>query len=178
MGRHPHLSAFAVEGPDDIDVVNRSLASTGTAHLADRPFSTLSGGEKQRVVIASALAQLMPADGATTAAEGTVLLLDEPTASLDLGYQLEMASLLGTLHRRSGVTMVVSTHDLNFAVGVCDQLVLLRDGGVIAAGPTDTVLTADNVRALYGVETHVARHAATGRLLVVPIDRTTSGTRR
>ena len=175
MGRHPHLNAFAVEGPDDIRVVNRSLASTGTAQLADRPFSTLSGGEKQRVVIASALAQLMSADRDDAAAEGAVLLLDEPTASLDLGYQLEMVSLLRALHQRSAVTMVVSTHDLNFAIGICDQLVLLRDGEVIASGPTEAVLTADNVSALYGVETDVTRHATTGRLLVVPIDRTTSG---
>lgn len=175
MGRHPHLSAFGVETPDDIRIVTRSLASTGTEHLVDRLFSTLSGGEKQRVVIASALAQLIPTRGDEATAEGTVLLLDEPTASLDLGYQLGMMSLLRALHQRSMVTMVVSTHDLNFAVGICDQLVLLRAGEVIAAGPTEVVLTADNVRSLYGVETDVSRHEATGRLLVVPHDRKMSG---
>ena len=171
MGRYPHLNAFGVETPDDIRIVTRSLVSTGTGHLVDRLFSTLSGGEKQRVVIASALAQLMPTRGDEAIAEGTALLLDEPTASLDLGYQLEMMSLLRALHQHSMMTMVVSTHDLNFAVGICDQLVLLRAGEVIVAGPTELVLTADNVNALYGVEVDVSRHETTGRLLVIPRDR-------
>ena len=97
-------------------------AATGTAHLASRPYATLSGGEKQRVVI-SALAQ-----------SPDVLLLDEPTASLDLAYQLEVASLLSRLNRDRGVTMVLATHDLNLAASLCDSLVLLRAGRVLAQG--------------------------------------------
>ena len=100
-----------------------------------------------------------------------MLLLDEPTASLDLGYQLEIAGPLQSLSDRRGITLVVSTHDLNFAVAVCSELVLLRAGRVIASGPTDRVLTEANLRALYGGEVDVARHAATGRLTVVPVGR-------
>ena len=84
-----------------------------------------------------------------------ILLLDEPTAALDLAYQLEVATLLRDLQRRTSIAIVVSTHDLNFAAGLCRTLVLLKDGVVLAAGPTAEVLTAANIRALYGVEAEV-----------------------
>ena len=124
MGRHPHLGMFAVEGPDDIQIAQDALAATGTSHLAERPFHELSGGEKQRVVIAAALAQ-----------SAQLLLLDEPTASLDLGYQLEISALLSRLNQEHGVTMAISTHDLNLAASICRELVMMRDGRVLAAGP-------------------------------------------
>ena len=158
MGRHPHLGVFAVEGPDDIRIAEDALAATGTSHLAERPFHELSGGEKQRVVIAAALAQ-----------SARLLLLDEPTASLDLGYQLEISSLLSRLNREHGVTMAISTHDLNLAASICRELVMMRDGRVLAAGPTVDVLTPANVMALYDVEADVHVHAETGHLTVVPV---------
>jgi len=163
MGRYPHLGPFALEGPADLELARTALEATGTLPLAHRPFTTLSGGEKQRVVIASALAQFEPGG------VGQVLLLDEPTASLDLHYQLEVAALLRRLHADRGLTIVVSTHDLNFAASVCRELVLLRDGQVIAAGPTREVLTPDAVRALYGVAADVRWHDAAGHLTVVPL---------
>jgi iron complex transport system ATP-binding protein len=158
MGRHPHLGLFQIEGPADIAIARDALGATGTAELESRQFNTLSGGEKQRVVIASALAQ-----------SSDILLLDEPTASLDLGYQLEVASLLLRLNRERGVTIAVSTHDLNFAASVCQRLVMLRAGRVIATGTTSEVLTPEHVRALYDVTADVHVHGATGRLIVVPI---------
>ena len=121
MGRHPHLGVFTVEGPEDIRIAREALAATGTADLADRPFHELSGGEKQRIVIAAALAQ-----------SAALLLLDEPTASLDLGYQLEVSSLLLRLNQDHGVTMAISTHDLNLAASICRELILMRDGKVLA----------------------------------------------
>jgi ABC-type cobalamin/Fe3+-siderophores transport system ATPase subunit len=136
------------------------MASTGTSALADRPFDQLSGGEKQRVVIAAALAQ-----------SARLLLLDEPTASLDLGYQLEVSSLLQTLNRDHGVTMAISTHDLNLAASICRELILMRGGRVIAAGPTHDVLTPENVRRLYDVEADVHVHEDTGHITVVPVRR-------
>lgn len=160
MGRHPHLGAFQLEGPDDIAIARETLAATGTAHLADRPYMTLSGGEKQRVVIASALAQAPH-----------VLLLDEPTASLDLAYQLEVASLLSRLNQQRGVTMVLATHDLNLAASLCSSLVLIRSGQVLAQGPTREVLTGTMIRQLYDVEADVQFHEPSGHLTVVPIRR-------
>ena len=160
MGRHPHLGVFQLEGPEDLAIARDALAATGTADLAGRPYMTLSGGEKQRVVIASALAQ-----------SADVLLLDEPTASLDLAYQLEVASLLSRLNRERGVTMVLATHDLNLAASLCDSLVLLRSGRVLAQGPTREVLTGALVQQLYDVEADVRFHEGAGHLTVVPIRR-------
>ena len=169
MGRHPHLGLFAVEGPDDIRIAEDALAATGTGHLAERPFHELSGGEKQRVVIAAALAQMRARSSALSAP--SVALLDEPTASLDLGYQLEISSLLLRLNQDHGVTMAISTHDLHLAASICRELVLMRDGRVLAAGPTAEVLTPDNIKALYDVEADVHVHTETGHLTVVPVRR-------
>jgi iron complex transport system ATP-binding protein len=161
MGRHPHLGVFEVEGPHDLAVAREALSATGAAHLEERDFATLSGGEKQRVVIAAALAQATE-----------VLLLDEPTSSLDLGAQLEIAHLLADLNHTRGVTIVVSTHDLHLAAGICRDLVMLRAGQVVAAGPTAEVLTSAHLRELYGVDAEVHLHEGTGQLTVVPVRRT------
>jgi len=158
MGRHPHLGPFQLEGPADFAIARESLIVTGTAHLAERSYMTLSGGEKQRVIIASALTQATE-----------LLLLDEPTASLDLGYQLEVASLLGRLNRERRVTMVLATHDLNLAASLCDRLVVMRSGRVLAHGPTADVLTGAMVQQLYDVDADVQFHPRAGHLTVVPV---------
>jgi len=173
MGRYPHLHAFELEGPADLEIARRMLAATGTATFEDRMFRTLSGGEKQRVVMASALAQFETSSGSLDpGANGTrVLLLDEPTSSLDLAFQLETAALLHRLNRDHGITIVVCTHDLNFAAGLCHDLVLLCDGRIVADGPTDAVLTPETVGAVYEVNVDVRRHPASHRLTVVPLAR-------
>ena len=161
MGRYPHLGPLELEGAADQAIARQALAATGTAPFETRRFSTLSGGEKQRVVIASALAQA-----------SDMLLLDEPTAALDLAYQLEIAALLRDIQQRIPIGIVVSTHDLNFAAGLCRTMVLLRSGSVIAAGLTEAVLTRENIRQLYGVDADVHHHADAGHLVVVPLRRT------
>jgi iron complex transport system ATP-binding protein len=168
MGRYPHLGPFQIEGPADIAIARDALAATGTDRLEDRQFSTLSGGEKQRVIIASALAQVRTDGGS----RGTFLLLDEPTAALDLAYQLEVAALLRDIQRHMPIGIVVSTHDLNFAAGLCRTMVMLRSGAVIASGPTEEVLTRENIRELYGVDADVHRHEDAGHFVVVPLRRT------
>jgi iron complex transport system ATP-binding protein len=160
MGRYPHLRPFQLEGPDDIRLAREALASTGTAALESRGFDTLSGGEKQRVVIAVALAQA-----------SDILLLDEPTASLDLAYQLEIAALVRRLNRERGVTLVLSTHDLNLAAAVSDRVMLLAGGRVLAMGATADVLTPENIARTFQVEADVALHERAGHLVVVPLQR-------
>lgn len=167
MGRYVHLGPFQIEGPQDLEIAREALDATGTLAFEQRMFTTLSGGEKQRVIIAAALAQIRGGAGSAP----PVLLLDEPTAALDLAYQLEAAALLRDLQQQLGIAIVVSTHDLNFAASVCRTLVLLKDGRVLASGATDEVMTAANIRALYGVQAEVQRHPASGRLIVVPVGR-------
>jgi cobalamin transport system ATP-binding protein len=160
MGRYPHLGTFELEGPRDVAIAREALAATGTRALERRSFATLSGGEKQRVVIASALAQ-----------QTEILLLDEPTASLDLGYQFDVAALLARLNRERELTIVVATHDLNLAAGLCSSIVMLSEGRVVAAGPIGDTLTSLSIQTLYGVVADVYPHHAAGRLTVVPLRR-------
>jgi iron complex transport system ATP-binding protein len=171
MGRYPHLGAFEIEGPADVAVIDETLRSTGTLHLKDRLFATLSGGEKQRVVVAAALAQISgggPAASRRGFAGPGFLLLDEPTASLDLGYQLEVTALLKRLHQQGRVSIVISTHDLGLAGTLCDRLLMIREGEVVADGLTSEVLTAENVRRVFGVEAEIV-HLPSGQRLVVPL---------
>ena len=170
MGRYPHLGAFEVEGPEDLASALRALEATGTRDLADRSFHTLSGGEKQRVVIASALAQLDPGvrgsedprlhgalrHGTAPRREGRLLFLDEPTASLDLRYQLEVAALVQDLHARHDITVLLSTHDLHFARTVCTEVVLLSRGRILDHGAPDQVLTPESLGQLYGIAASMA----------------------
>jgi iron complex transport system ATP-binding protein len=160
MGRYPHLGPFELERPADLDIACDALRATGTEDLESRSFRTLSGGEKQRVIIAAALAQA-----------SDLLLLDEPTTALDVGYQFEIAALLKRLNAEHGTTMIVSTHDLNLAASLCERVVLLKSGSVIAQGPTAQTLTAENIRVLYNVEADVQFHARAGHLTVVPLGR-------
>ncbi len=160
MGRYPHLGAFQLEGGDDLRIARDAMRATATDAFASRRFATLSGGEKQRVVIAGALAQT-----------SDILLLDEPTASLDVGHQFDIVDLLRRLNAERGTTMVVSTHDLNLAAALCRELVMIRGGRIVARGATSDALTPANVRALYGVDAEVAMHPRARHLTVTPIAR-------
>jgi ATP-binding cassette subfamily F protein 3 len=126
-----------------------------------RPCETFSGGWQMRIALAKLLL-----------GQPTLLLLDEPTASLDVGHQLEVQQLLSRLNAGGGVAMVLSTHDLNFAASLCRRLILVRDGRVLASGPTADVLTPAAVRALYDVDADVHMHQRAGHLTVTPIART------
>jgi len=160
MGRFPHLGSFEVEGPADLAAASAALEATGTLNLSHRAYETLSGGEKQRVIIASALSQL---DRRNSPDDRTapLLLLDEPTAALDLRYQVEVAALVGRLHESSAaagapLTVVLSTHDLHFASSLCDTVVLLSEGRVVAHGPPVEVLTVDALSTVYGISRALA----------------------
>jgi iron complex transport system ATP-binding protein len=155
MGRYAHLGAFEIEGPDDFAAAEAALSATDATHLATRQFWTLSGGEKQRVAIASALAQLdIRLDGDEGALgpdrPAPILCLDEPTAAQDLRHQIELSQVLRRLNG-AGVTIVLTSHDLRFAASVCSTVVLLSRGTILANGAPEAVMTPPLVGRLYDV---------------------------
>ncbi len=160
MGRAPHLPArpFATESAADEQVVTQALRDARVEDLADRPVTTLSGGERQRVLLARALAQ-----------QPDVLLLDEPTASLDLRHQSETLTLARHLAHSGGRAVLAVLHDVNLAAAYCDTLVLLNRGRIAASGTPEEVLTTENVQAVYNARVWVRPHPATGRPLVLPL---------
>ena len=160
MGRYPHLGPFEVEGPADFAAAEAALEATGTLDLAERAYTTLSGGEKQRVIIASAFSQLDRRESPPSR-ESPLLLLDEPTAALDLRYQVEITALIGRLHEaslRAGapLTVVLTTHDLHFAAKLCNTVVLLSQGRIVFSGPPAEVLTLDALSSVYGISQELA----------------------
>jgi len=152
MGRSPHLGRFGFEGRRDLAVASECLRATHAEHLAGRPVTALSGGERQRVMIARALAQ-----------EPRLLILDEPTAHLDINLQIEVMDLVRRLNAERGLTVVAVLHDLNLAAQYGNRLVLLCEGRVVADGPPAEVITPERVLRAYGTQVEVKRHPATGR---------------
>ena len=155
MGRYPHAPRRFFETPDDLAVAGEAMAATGVLDLADARVGILSGGERQRVALARALAQ-----------EPRLLVLDEPTAHLDLRYQVECAALLRRVNRARGTTIVLVSHDLNLAGELCDRLLLLADGRIARLGTPEDVLEATLLTDTYGCDVAVARNALTGRPVV------------
>ncbi|MBX9392874.1 ABC transporter ATP-binding protein [Streptomyces sp. TRM72054] len=147
MGRTPHKRPFAGDDADDRAIVTAALTELDVADLADAPFDRLSGGEKQRVLIARALAQ-----------QAGTMVLDEPTNNLDLRHQLDALRLV----RRLGVTAVVALHDLNLAASFCDRLCVMQAGRVVAHGAPRDVLTPALLADVYRVEADVTEHPRTG----------------
>ncbi|AWK72724.1 ABC transporter ATP-binding protein [Rhodococcus sp. NPDC019627] len=157
-GRHPHQSWIRQWSSDDEGEVAEALALTGVSELADRPVDQLSGGQRQRAWISMALAQ------------GTdILLLDEPTTYLDLAHSIEVLDLVDRMHEEMGRTVVMVLHDLNLAIRYSDQLIVMRDGKVVAAGAPKDIISAELLLEVFGLEAAVIGDPVSDRPLVVPI---------
>ncbi len=141
MGRSPHKKTLERDNAQDFRIVEEALTKVGMLHFAERSFSTLSGGEQQRVILARALAQQTPC-----------LILDEPTNHLDIKYQLQLMDLVRGLDR----TVITAVHDLNIAAMYCDWLYAVKDGRVVGQGTPQTLLTPEFIRQVYEVEAEVS----------------------
>jgi len=157
MGRAPRLSFLQQESAADYAIARDALARVDALALAGRPVDELSGGERQRVVLARALAQRTP-----------LLLLDEPTANLDIGHQISVCQLLRALARDERLAVLVTVHELALASLYCDRVALMSDGGVIAEGRPADVLTADHVARAYGARVLVLEAPYLPAPVIVP----------
>ena len=147
MGRNPHLGLFQYEGEKDLAIAWRAMERTATQSLAQRRIGELSGGEIQRIVIARVLAQ-----------EPKSILLDEPTANLDISHQVEILDLIKNLCLTNKLTVVIALHDLNLAAQYCDRLLLINNGRVHAEGTPREVINPQNIKEVYGADGCVYTH--------------------
>lgn len=167
MGRAPHQGLLGLQRPADREQLRLAMERTDVLELAARSFLALSGGERQRTIIARALVQ-----------EPRILLLDEPTAFLDLRHRLVVYELLTRLNRDSGLTVVVVSHDVDLVARYCDRLILLHEGRAVADGKPLEVLEPELLLRVYGVEAEVRVDPATGRPHVSALRAGDGGVRR
>ncbi len=156
MGRNPHLGLLRYESEQDMAITWQAMARTATQSLAERRVGELSGGEIQRIVIARVLAQ-----------QPETILLDEPTANLDISHQLEILDLIKMLCRENSLTVVITLHDLNLASQYCDRLILIHNGLVHAHGTPEEVINQANIKDVYGTGECVYTHPVNGLPIVL-----------
>lgn len=161
MGRNPYVSRFRGETKLDKDVVIEAMRSTNTLELADRSITELSGGEKQRVILARALAQ-----------QPKILLLDEPTSHLDISYQIEMLNLIKRLVKEKDIGALSALHDPNLASQFCDKIILMKDGRIYDFGAPKEVLTSRNLKDVFSVDVIVKQHPIYDTIYILPLSRT------
>jgi iron complex transport system ATP-binding protein len=159
LGRTPFIKAFSGEGERDHSIARRAMELTGIEQFSRRAFNELSGGERQKAILAMALAQ-----------EPKLLLLDEPTAHLDINHQVEILELVKRLNREQGVTVLGAMHDLNLAALYFDRLVLLKEGAIFADGLPSAVLTEGIIHHVFGASVHIGQHpsAEVPHVTVIP----------
>lgn len=158
MGRSPYLSPLESESLSDIRIVRESMEITNTWHLKDQPVNCLSGGEKQRVIIARALAQ-----------QTGILLLDEPVSNLDIHHQIEILNLLKKLNEDKGITIIAVLHDLNHIYTYSHQVILFNQGELVGFGTPDHVLTSENIKKVFAVDTCFIENPVNGRKILVTV---------
>jgi iron complex transport system ATP-binding protein len=151
MGRSPHLGHLMFESEKDLEIAKKAMEWTKTLPFSERAIEELSGGERKRVFIARALAQ-----------EPEVILLDEPTANLDIQHQIDFVDLILTLNREKGLTVVMASHDINIASEFCDRVILLRGGRIYKMGTPEEVITKENIESVYGCEVWIDQNPISG----------------
>jgi cobalamin transport system ATP-binding protein len=157
MGRYPYSKGITIISDEDEKIVNESMQQLEITKFANRNFNELSGGEKQRVVIASALAQ-----------QPQILLLDEPTSALDLHHQIDIYRILKTLQKETNLTAIVVTHDINLAAQNCERILLMNNGEIVKDGKPDEVLQFKLLQEIFGVKVYIDINPMTKSIYVLP----------
>jgi len=157
MGRYPYLNRFTGEKPADFKIVEEVMDLTHTDIFKNRKYNELSGGEKQRVIIAQTLAQNTP-----------IIILDEPTSHLDINFQIEFMELFYSLHKKSGKTIIGIFHDINLAIQYSEKIMLLKDGGIYSYGNVADVVNRANIMSVFNSDVYIGRNPFTGKLYVSP----------
>lgn len=160
MGRSPYLSTFQSETKEDIELAVEAMRMTNTLELKDKKITEISGGERQRVIIACALAQTPQ-----------IILLDEPVSNLDIQHQVEVLSILKKLNREKGMTVVTVLHDLNLAAEYSDSIMLLKDGVLEHYGPPGGVITEDNIKKAYKTQIIMTTNPVSGKPHIIPVSK-------
>jgi len=151
MGRSPYLGHLMFESQKDLEIAKKVMAWTEVLPFADRLLDELSGGERKRVLIARALAQ-----------EPEIMLLDEPTASLDIHHQIDFLDLIHSLNRERRLTIVMASHDMNLASEFCDRILLLQGGRIHSVGSPQEVITKESIEEVYGCKVWVDENPVSG----------------
>ncbi len=163
LGRTPYLGLLRHESASDLKIVGWAMERTGISSLSERRMSELSGGERQRVTIARVLAQ------------GTgIILLDEPTANLDINHQTAILDLIRDLCQENKLAVLIALHDLNLAAQYCDRLVMLKAGRLFAEGSPQQVMNVENIREVYGMESRIYPHPENSLPVVLVTHQSTS----
>ncbi|MBZ9634945.1 heme ABC transporter ATP-binding protein [Clostridium sp. FP1] len=157
MGRTPHISRFCSESEKDIKIAMNAMKITNTWELRNKSINALSGGEKQRVVVARAIAQ-----------ETGIILLDEPISHLDIHHQIEIMNQLKELNQNKNITIIAVLHDLNLAAAYCDHMILMHNCGVYKDGIPEEVLTEDIIKKVYGLDVYITKNPKTGKTFIMP----------
>ncbi|HEY8363717.1 MAG TPA: ABC transporter ATP-binding protein [Tissierellaceae bacterium] len=158
MGRYPYKKRFEKYNEKDYEVVYEALKSTNTFGIKDKYITEISGGERQRVIIAKALAQETP-----------IILLDEPTSHLDLNHQIEILNLLKKLNREKKTTIIIAIHDINLALRYSDEIIIINSGKIIDNGKPEKVITEENIEKVYNIKVAIEKNKFTNSLSITPI---------
>jgi len=158
MGRSPYLKLFQQESEKDLEIAEKAMKATNTWHIKNMNINEISGGEKQRVIIARALAQ-----------QTGIMLMDEPISQLDIHHQIELMDTIKSLVNTSDVTVVAVLHDLNIAAQYSDEIILMNEGKIFAKGSPESVITEENLMEVYKLKTSIIRNPITGKPHVLPL---------
>ncbi|MCE5329856.1 ABC transporter ATP-binding protein, partial [bacterium] len=152
MGRYPYLNRFTGEKPEDFKIVREVMELTRTDIFKDRKYNELSGGEKQRVIIAQTLAQNSP-----------IIILDEPTSHLDINFQIELMELFYSLYKKNRKTVIGIFHDINMAIQYSEKIMLLKDGGIYCYGNVSEVINRANIISVFNSDVYIGKNPLTGK---------------